>query len=70
MISTTALGDSDLADISSRHLTSDAAAIRTINHAIATVVVRELTKDSHDVQNGADDRTPKIVNQAWTPASN
>ena len=46
----TALGDSKLADISSRHLTSYAGAIQQINHAIPDVVVRELTKDNHDVR--------------------
>jgi ferritin-like metal-binding protein YciE len=61
----TALGDSQLADIAKRHLTSYAEAIQKINHAIPDVVVRELTKDNHDVQSGAAQTTLTVVDKAW-----
>jgi ferritin-like metal-binding protein YciE len=61
----TALGDSQLANISQRHLTSYANAIQKINHAIPDVVVRELTKDNHDVQSGAAQTTITVVDKAW-----
>ena len=49
----TALGDTQLANISESHLTNYAAAIQKINHAIADVVMRELAKDDHEVQGDA-----------------
>jgi ferritin-like metal-binding protein YciE len=61
----TALGDSQLADISKRHLTSYAEAIQKINHAIPDVVVRELTKDDHNVQSGAAQTTITVADKAW-----
>ena len=65
----TALGDSELADISKRHLTSYAEAIQKINHAIPDVIVRELTKDNHDVQSAAAESTLAVVDKAWKTTS-
>lgn len=61
-----ALGGPQLADISARHLTNYAEAIQQINHAIPDVVVRELTKDNHNVQPGAADATREVVDKAWS----
>jgi hypothetical protein len=65
----TALGDSKLADISSRHLTSYAGAIQKINHAIPDVVVHELSKDNHDVQGAAAQSARTVVDNAWKTTS-
>ncbi len=65
----TALGDPELADISKRHLTSYAEAIQKINHAIPDVIVRELTKDNHDVQSAAAESTLTVVDKAWKTTS-
>ncbi len=64
-----ALGDSKLAEISAKHLTNYAAAIQKINHAISDVVVRELTKDNHSVQNGTAAETRAVVDTAWKTTS-
>jgi ferritin-like metal-binding protein YciE len=65
----TALGDVELAGVAAHHLTSYAAAIQQINHAIPDVVVRELTKDDHSVQDSAAAKTSQVVDKAWKSTS-
>jgi ferritin-like metal-binding protein YciE len=62
----TALGDTQLADISRQHLTNYAQAVQEINHALPEVVMRELEKDDHNVQSNAAQQTVTMVDRAWT----
>jgi ferritin-like metal-binding protein YciE len=67
MLHTTAkaLGDQRVASLAEQHLRGYAGAIQKINHMISDVVVSELAKDGHKVQEGAAAQTYKIVDAAW-----
>lgn len=67
MLHTTAraLGDQRVASLAEQHLRGYAGAIQKINHMISDVVVAELAKDGHQVQEGAAAQTYKIVDAAW-----
>jgi ferritin-like metal-binding protein YciE len=72
MLYTTAdsLGNSEVADMSKRHLRGYAGAIQKINHLIPAVVVQELTKDGHPADAAAVARANKVIDEAWQQTSN
>jgi ABC-type Fe3+/spermidine/putrescine transport system ATPase subunit len=61
----TGLGDSRVAAIAQRNLQDYAGAIIRINEVMPTVVVNELRKDGHQVQEGAIEATRKMVGWSW-----
>jgi ferritin-like metal-binding protein YciE len=67
----TALGDTKIATMSEKHLTSYADAIQEINHLIPTVVVEELKKDDHTIVNSSVvEQSRKTIDRAWKITSN
>ena len=61
----TALGDSRVASLAERHLRDHADAIMRINEILPGVVMRELEKDGHRVDNGAVEATREAVLRSW-----
>ena len=61
----TALGDSRVASLAERHLRGYADAIMRINEVMPGVVMRELEKDGHRVDNAAVEDTREAVLRAW-----
>ena len=61
----TGLGDSRVAAIAKRNLQDYAGAIIRINEVMPQVVVNELRKDGHDVQEGAIEATRRMVGWSW-----
>jgi len=67
MLHTTAqaLGDQKVADLAEKHLRGYAGAVQKVNHLIPKVVVAELKKDNHQVQDGAAEKTTSVADAAW-----
>jgi len=67
MLHTTAtgLGDSHVASLAERHLRDHADAIMRINEIMPEVVMRELKKDGHRVDNAAVEATHEAVLRSW-----
>ena len=67
MLHTTAtgLGDSHVASLAERHLRDHADAIMRINEIMPEVVMRELEKDGHRVDNAAVEATREAVLRSW-----
>jgi ferritin-like metal-binding protein YciE len=61
----TALGDSRVASLAERHLRDHANAIMRINEVMPGVVMRELEKDGHRVDNAAVEATREAVLRSW-----
>jgi ferritin-like metal-binding protein YciE len=61
----TALGDSRVASLAERHLRDHANAIMRINEIMPGVVMRELEKDGHRVDNAAVEATREAVLRSW-----
>ena len=61
----TALGDSRVASLAERHLRDHAEAIMRINEIMPGVVMRELEKDGHRVDNAAVEATREAVLRSW-----
>jgi ferritin-like metal-binding protein YciE len=61
----TALGDSRVASLAERHLRDHADAIMRINEVMPGVVMRELEKDGHRVDNAAVEATREAVLRSW-----
>lgn len=61
----TALGDSRVASLAERHLRDHADAIMRINEIMPGVVMRELEKDGHRVDNAAVEATREAVLRSW-----
>jgi len=61
----TALGDSRVAALAERHLRDHADAIMRINEIMPEVVMRELEKDGHRVDNTAVGATRQAVLRSW-----
>ena len=61
----TALGDSRVASLAERHLRHHADAIMRINQIMPEVVIRELEKDGHRVDNAAVEATREAVLRSW-----
>jgi ferritin-like metal-binding protein YciE len=61
----TALGDSRVAALAERHLRDHADAIMRINEIMPEVVMRELEKDGHRVDNTAAGATRQAVLRSW-----
>jgi ferritin-like metal-binding protein YciE len=61
----TALGDSRVASLAERHLRNHADAIMRINEIMPGVVMRELEKDGHRVDNAAVEATREAVLRSW-----
>lgn len=61
----TALGNAKVAEIAERHLRGYAKAVQQINDLIPKVVVAELQKDGHQVDQGAAGKAEKMIDQAW-----
>jgi ferritin-like metal-binding protein YciE len=66
-----ALGDTKVASMSEKHLTSYAEAIQKINSLIPQVVLHELKKDDHQIENSnAAEQARKVIDRAWKVTSN
>ena len=61
----TSLGDSRVASLAERHLRDHADAIMRINEIMPGVVIRELEKDGHRVDNAAVEVTREAVLRSW-----
>ena len=61
----TALGDNRVASLAERHLRDHADAIMRINEIMPGVVMRELEKDGHRVDNAAVEATREAVLRSW-----
>jgi ferritin-like metal-binding protein YciE len=61
----TALGDQRVTGIAEQHLRGYAGAIQQINQIIGDVVVAELRKDGHEIQDDPVNATRRTVNAAW-----
>jgi len=71
MLYTTAssLGNSQVADMSEKHLQSYAGAIQQIDHLMPEVVVRELIKDGQAASTDAVAKAHAAISKAWQPIS-
>jgi ferritin-like metal-binding protein YciE len=71
MLHTTAhaLGQPSTADIAARYLRDYAQAVQQINQIIPGVVVWELRKDGHMVDDSAEAHSVKSLNEAWRETS-
>jgi ferritin-like metal-binding protein YciE len=71
MLHTTALslGNRQVADVAERYLTDYAGAIERINEVMPGVVARELAKDGHQTDSGAEKATNAMVAKAWHSAT-
>jgi len=66
-----ALGDTKVASMSEKHLTGYAEAIQKINSLIPQVVLHELKKDDHQIENSnAAEQARKVIDRAWKVTSN
>jgi len=72
MLHTTAeaLGDARVAGVAERNLRGYAAAVQRVNEIIQDVVIHELAKDDHKVDQSAADRTRQVVDKAWKETAN
>ncbi len=61
----TALGDSRVASLAEGHLRDHADAIMRINEIMPGVVLRELEKDGHRVDNATEEATREAVLRSW-----
>lgn len=65
-----ALGDQKVASMSEKHLTGYADAIQKINSLIPEVVLFELKKDDHEIENAdAAQQSRKVIDRAWKVTS-
>jgi ferritin-like metal-binding protein YciE len=71
MLHTTAhaLGQPSTADIAARYLRDYAQAVQQINQLIPGVVIWELRKDGHVVDDSAEEHSVKSLNAAWRETS-
>lgn len=61
----TALGDARVAGVAERNLRGYAAAVQRVNEIIADVVLHELAKDDHKVDQSAAEKTREMVDKSW-----
>ena len=60
-----ALGNTEVANLSEKHLRGYAGAIQKINHLIPEMVVQELGKDGHVAIPDAIDKANDVIDRAW-----
>jgi ferritin-like metal-binding protein YciE len=67
MLNTTAiaLDDHQVATLADQHLRGYAGAVQRINHIISDVVVAELAKDGHQIEDGAAAKAYMATDAAW-----
>lgn len=64
------LGDARVAGVAERNLRGYAAAVQRVNEIIEDIVIHELAKDGHTVDQSAADRTRAVVDKAWKETAN
>ena len=63
------LGNTQVAELSEKHLRGYAGAIQQVNHLIPEVVIRELIKDGHAASTDAVVNAQTVIDKAWQQTS-
>jgi ferritin-like metal-binding protein YciE len=66
-----ALGNTKVAAVAEKHLTGYAGAVQKINDLLPSVVLHELKKDDHQIENaGVVEQSRKVIDRAWKVTAN